>query len=46
MEQTNMTETPEVTVKKQAFGEDFAYLAISAIVLTAYTAINLSLFIV
>ena len=47
MEQTNPAEPiQEITPQKQAFGEDFAYVAIAAIVLTTYTAINLSLFIV
>ncbi len=45
MEQENLEVAQEVAPKKQAFGEDFAYLAISAIVLTTYAAINLSLFV-
>jgi hypothetical protein len=45
MEQEPMVATPEVVPQKRAFGEDFAYIAIAAIVLTTYTAINLSLFI-
>ncbi|MCX6796722.1 MAG: hypothetical protein NTW06_04485 [Candidatus Falkowbacteria bacterium] len=46
MEPTNLEAALEVAPQKQAFGEDFAYLAITAIVLTTYTAINLSFFIV
>ncbi len=38
-------EVVATTPQKRAFGEDFAYIAIAAIVLTTYTAINLSLFI-
>jgi hypothetical protein len=46
MEQTNLEPIEEIAPQKQVFGEDFAYIAIAAIVLTTYTAINLSLFIV
>jgi hypothetical protein len=44
MEQEPMEIAPAIP-QKRAFGEDFAYIAIAAIVLTTYTAINLSLFI-
>ena len=48
MEQKNTMEVvQETTPQKQAlFGEEFAYAAITAIMLTTYAAINLSLFIV
>lgn len=43
---TNVEVVQETAPQKQAFGEEFAYVAISAIMLTTYAAINLSLFII
>lgn len=41
-----METTLPVATPKQVFGEEFAYVAISAIMLVTYATINLSLFVV